>query len=150
MAREQTPWACLGVPEDATREMIDVAYRKLATRYHPDKAMRSDHPELTDWVDPYPQLVWPWIEGAYRLLTDETAMAAYRYRRRHGAPSAPPQQPAPRMPAVAADAPNPLFTDVVTPAIETVKRKVGDVINEAGRGILEGTFDWMMHGKRKK
>lgn len=156
--RDMTPWGCLGVPEDATREQIDAAYRKLATRYHPDKAQRSDMPELAaiEWRDPWCPLVWRWIEGAYKLLTDDTALAAYQCRRRH-APQ--PKQPQPRAPRVApepdtvpapATDPHPFMDEVVTPLVDEAKRKMGATLMDVGRGVLEGAFDWLTNGRKPK
>lgn len=152
MSRHMTPWESLGVPEDATREQIDAAYRKLATRYHPDKAMRSDNPLLADWRDPYPVLVWRWIEAAYKLLTDEAALAAYQYRRHHKPAEPQPTVAEPRSPVPQDHAPPaPSAWDaVVQPVVEDVQRKTGEVFMEAGRAVLEGTFEWLTGGKKKR
>ena len=59
-------YAILQVHPSATREVIDVAYRKLASKYHPDV---STSPDAADKMKQ--------LNEAYEVLTDPSKRAAY-------------------------------------------------------------------------
>ncbi|MBT4512280.1 MAG: DnaJ domain-containing protein [Chloroflexi bacterium] len=59
-------YAILQVHHTATREVIDAAYRKLASRYHPDV---NDSEEAVE--------IMKQLNEAYEVLTDPNKRAAY-------------------------------------------------------------------------
>lgn len=61
------PYAILGVPRDASDEIIKKAYRKLAKKYHPDLNRGNAEAEQK----------FKQVGEAYRILSDKTARADY-------------------------------------------------------------------------
>lgn len=64
----------LEVDPQASREVIEKAYRALSLKYHPDKNMAQDKEAVTrKWME---------IREAYEILSDDTKRAAYDRQRR--------------------------------------------------------------------
>jgi molecular chaperone DnaJ len=76
----------LGIEVDADRAALRRAWRRLAVRWHPDRA------------GPTATAMFQRMSAAYGVLSDPVARAAYD--RRRGAASAPPARPQGRAPAV--------------------------------------------------
>jgi DnaJ-domain-containing protein 1 len=48
---DETWWNVLGVPRHASRAEIDLAYRRLATQFHPDRGSQEDPAEVSNRVE---------------------------------------------------------------------------------------------------
>lgn len=62
----------LGVPKDASDDDLKKAYRKLALRFHPDKAAADDKKQQEEYKQKFQQ-----ISHAYEVLSNKEKRAVY-------------------------------------------------------------------------
>lgn len=69
---QMTAYDVLGVARTATNDEIKLAFRRIATIYHPD------HRKVVEgWEDPWPQRVMQMASDAHKMLLDPEQRAAY-------------------------------------------------------------------------
>ena len=81
---EKNYYELLGVPEDATRQQIKIAYREIALIYHPDSNFYNDIVESKN--DKESEEIFKKITAAYHTLIQPKERARYNETLLHGIP----------------------------------------------------------------
>lgn len=81
---EKNYYELLGVPEDATRQQIKIAYREIALIYHPDSNFYNDIVESRN--DKESEEIFKKITAAYHTLIQPKERARYNETLLHGIP----------------------------------------------------------------
>lgn len=112
MSFDLDPYKVLQVDSEAEEEVIQAAYRRLAQKYHPDRAPGAEAAA---------RMVA--INAAWNLLRDPTRRAAFDLARRTG--PARPIQPNPRSPGATAPGPGTRPAESVSPDWTSGRSAVG-------------------------
>lgn len=160
-----TKYQTLGVPESASAADIESAFKRLAAKWHPDRAARSTNEDGSEWRDPFPEMVFRLINDARETLSDPTLRAEYdawlKTRRESPTPAPKPPQQTPQPQAPAPRRLDPVAAMIIdhavgsavkqlTPVVNQATDKVMPAIREAGSLVANVLVDRILNKKKKK